>query len=68
MEVCYHRPAGKQAWKKYCVKVRAEVAFKPSREWKQPLQCGLAENKKTGQVVKSMLAGAGLKQFEEQIM
>ena len=42
------------------MKGRAEVAFKTSREWKQILQCGLAENKKIGQVGKSMLAGAGL--------
>lgn len=50
------------------MKVRAEVAFKTSREWKQPLQRGLTENRKIGQVVKSMLAGAGLKQLEAQII
>jgi len=46
MEVCYRRPAGKQAGRKYCAKAEAEVAFERSRERKQPLQCGLAENKK----------------------
>lgn len=46
MEVCYRRPAGGWAGKEVCGKARAEAASETSREWNQPQQCGLAENKK----------------------
>lgn len=47
---------------------REEVAFITSGEWKEPLHCARAENKRIGQIVKSVLAGAGLKQLGEHLM
>lgn len=45
----------------------AEAIFKVSRDGSSLCNVGL-QRTKIGQVVKSMLAGAGLKQLDEQIM